>query len=182
MKKTFKKTFIKLAIASLALTGFAAQAVTLAGPAVNYNGHQYTLLSSTDSWTDSEAFAITLGGHLVAVNDAAEMAFLNSTFGSNSLWIGLERTGPSSFAWTNGDALTYTNWAGGEPNNAGGNENYVHTYANNGTWNDLSNNSNYAGAKFGVLETAVSEPSEIALMFAGLGIMGYIARRRKAAK
>ena len=95
----------------------------------------------------------------------------------------MARISPTSFAWTNGDALTYTNWAGGEPNNFGGNENYVHTYANNGTWNDLANNSSYAGAKFGVLElAAVPEPSEIALMLAGLGILGFVLRRRQAQK
>lgn len=178
-----KKTVIKLALASLALLSFASQAVSIISPTVSYNGHQYNLLSDTNSWTDSEAFAISQGGHLVAVNDAAEMAFLNSTFGSNALWIGLARTSPSSFAWTNGDALTYTNWAGGEPNNAGGNEDYVHTYASWGAWNDLANNSGYAGAKFGVLElAAVPEPSEIALMFAGLAMMGFIMRRRQARK
>jgi hypothetical protein len=178
-----KKTIIKLALASLALLSFASHAVTIVSPTFTYNGHQYNLLSSTNSWTDSEAFAIAQGGHLVAINDSAEMAFLNSTFGTNALWIGLARTSPTSFAWTNGDALAYTNWQGGEPNNAGGNENYVHTYANLGTWNDLSNNSGYAGAKFGVLElAAIPEPSELALMFAGLGIMGFMFRRRQSGK
>lgn len=175
-----KKTLITLAVAALSLTGIAAQAVTIAGPAVQYNGHEYTLLTSTNSWLDSEAFAVTMGGHLVAVNDSAEMNFLNANFGQNALWIGLARTGPSSFAWSNGDAFTYANWQGGEPNNAGGNENYVHTYANLGTWNDLAEGSSYAGAKFGVLETTVPEPGELALMFAGLGVMSLIARRRKS--
>ena len=177
------KLIIKLAVASLALLSFASHAVSIISPTVTYNGHQYNLLSSTNSWTDSEAFAISQGGHLVAVNDAAEMGFLNSTFGRNALWIGLERISPIAFAWTNGDALTYTNWQAGEPNNFGGNENYVHTYAGVGTWNDLANNSGYAGAKFGVLElAAVPEPSEIALMLAGLGIIGLIMRRRQAGK
>ena len=178
-----KKIIIKIAIASLALLSFSSHAVSIIGPTVTYNGHQYSLLSSTNSWTDSEAFAVLQGGHLVSVNDAAEMGFLNSTFGRDALWIGLARVSPTAFAWTSGDALTYTNWAGGEPNNFGGNENYVHTYAGVGTWNDLANNSSYAGAKFGVLELAnVPEPSEIALMLAGLGIMGLIIRRRQAGK
>ena len=180
-----KKIIIKIAIASLALLSFASQAVSIIGPTVTYNGHQYSLLSSTDSWTDSEAFAVLQGGHLVSVNDAAEMGFLNSTFGTNALWIGLARFGPSisDFAWTSGEAFTYSNWAGGEPNNFGGNENYVHTYAGSGVWNDLANNSGYAGAKFGVLELVdVPEPSEIALMIAGLGIMGLLMRRRQVGK
>ena len=180
-----KKTIKMLAIAALSLAGFSAQAVSIVGPTVTYNGHQYTLLSSTDSWIDSEAFAVSQGGHLVAVNDGSEMNFLNSTFGANNLWLGLERTGPgvSDFIWSNGDALTFTNWAPSEPNNAGGSENYVHTYANWGAWNDLSEGNGYAGAKFGVLEMVdIPEPGEIALMFAGLGMMGLVLRRRKAGK
>lgn len=178
-----KKIIIKLALASLALLSFASQAVTIVSPTFTYNGHQYNLLSSTNSWVDSEAFAVSLGGHLVAVNDAAEMTFLNSTFGSNALWIGLARTSPSSFAWTNGDALSYTNWQDGEPNNAGGNEDYVHTYAGLGTWNDLAEGGSWGGDKFGVVElTAVPEPSEIALMIAGLAMMGFTMRRRQAGK
>jgi hypothetical protein len=178
-----KKNYIKLAIAALSFVGCAAQAVTVASSTFTYNGHQYTQLSATDSRTDSETFAISLGGHLVAVNDAAEMNFLNATFGQNALWIGLEWAG-SDWAWSNGDALTYTNWGGGEPNGFA-NEPYVHTYANSGVWNDLSNNSNYAGPKFGIVEVAsvnVPEPGGLGLMFAGLGLMAYIARRRKAAK
>lgn len=174
------KSFAKTALAILALASAASSqaAITVLDTAA-YGGKTYSLLSS-DNWIASETFAVANGGHLVAINDAAENSFLNTTWGkTKTLWIGLQRTGASTFAWTNGDALTYTNWAGGEPNNAGGNENYVHTYSN-GTWNDLPSSSSYAAPQYGVMEvTAVPEPETYAMLLAGLGVMGMIARRRK---
>jgi len=174
-----------LAFAALAVFGAAAQAATATGPTISFNGHDYTLLT-TDDWAPSEAYAISQGGHLVSIDDAAENTFILGTFRSvGSIWLGLERVGTGNnladFAWTDGSASTFRNWAGGEPNNYGGNENVVHMYSN-GTWNDLpGSGSGYDGAKYGVMEvTAVPEPETYALMLAGLASMAFVARRRKA--
>ena len=172
-----------LAFAALAVFGATAQAATT-GPTIAYNGHNYTLLTS-DNWASSEAYAVSQGGHLVSIDDAAENTFILNTFRpSGSIWIGLLRSANipvDSFAWTDGSASTYRNWAGGEPNNAGGNENAVHMYSN-GQWNDLpGNNNSYDGLKYGVMEvTAVPEPETYALMLAGLASMAFVARRRNA--
>ena len=40
-----------------------------------------------------------------------------------------------TFVWDDGSTSTYTNWADGEPNDAIGNTNCVHTY-HTGEWND----------------------------------------------
>lgn len=166
-----------IVLASLVLAAAGAQADTT-GVTGDFGGHHYTELNAS-SWTDAEAQAIAMGGHLVAVNSAAENGFLNSTFGSaHALWIGFLRYGPNptDFAWTNGDAVTYTNWAGGEPNNYGG-EDYTHTYTN-GQWNDLANVSDYAGPKYGVVES-VPEPGMVAMLLAGLAALTVAARRNK---
>ncbi len=172
--------FRTLAFAALTFVGAAAQAVTTTGPTISYNGHDYTLLTA-ENWIDSEAYAVTQGGHLVVVDDAAENSFINSTFGSDkTIWLGLQRLGAGdNFGWVDGSMSTYRNWAAGEPNDYFG-ENYVHTYTN-GQWNDLASSSGYAAPQYGVLEvTAVPEPETYALMLAGLAAMAFVARRRKA--
>lgn len=176
------KQITQAALAAALLASASAHADISVLSTATFGGHTYQMLSD-DTWTNSEAFAVSHGGHLVAVNSAAENDFISTTFGSSvALWIGLNRTAPgaSTFGWSNGDAVTYTNFAGGEPNNAGGNEDYVHTYVG-GQWNDLPNDSGYAGPKHGVVEiTPVPEPESWAMMLAGLGLLGVFARRRKA--
>lgn len=177
------QVFKKLALAGLFAASCSAHAISLIGPTVTYNGHDYTQISA-DTWTNSEAFAVSKGAHLVAVNDAAENTFLISTFGTNNaLWLGLYRTSPNAptFAWTNGDAVTYTNWAAGEPNNCCSGEDYTHTYTS-GQWNDLDNFNGYAGPKYGILETVSASVPEANILFmalTGLGLLGF-ARRRAA--
>lgn len=179
------KSFTKAAVCVAAFAAVNAHAITVIGTA-NYNGHTYSLLSQAN-WEDSETFAVSQGGHLAAVNDAAENTFLNATWGTTrTLWIGLKRTAPNAptFAWSNGDAVAYTNWSGGEPNNYWNGlvgEDYTHTYTN-GTWNDLANNSGYAYPQYGVMEvSAVPESETLAMLLAGLGLVGAVARRRKQA-
>ena len=174
-----------LALATFALVGASAQAATITGPTVLYMGHDYSLLTA-DNWAASEAYAVSQGGHLVSIDDAAENTFILSTFRpSGSIWIGLERVGLGSsvadFAWTDGSTSTYRNWNANEPNNFGGTEYATHMYSN-GQWNDINgNNTSFDGAKFGVLEVAtVPEPETYALVLAALASMAFVVRHRKA--
>jgi hypothetical protein len=61
-----------------------------------YAGHTYTLTPRSMSWTEAEAEAQRLGGHLVTINDAAEQAWVSETFGGWGgwyLWLGMNRSG-----------------------------------------------------------------------------------------
>jgi len=97
----------------------------ITAPIFTYNGKFY-LLSNAGTWTQAQAQAVSLGGNLVTVNDAAENEFLVNTFGGTErLWIGLtDEVTEGTFKWANGEAVTYTNWNPGEPNNFN-NEDYV---------------------------------------------------------
>jgi len=93
----------------------------LIGPVTNaISGHYYYLLTAND-WTNSEAKAVSLGGHLVTINDAAENQWVSTTFGlsnntARALWIGLNaRSTPDAFEWSSGEPVTYTDWGRNSP-------------------------------------------------------------------
>ncbi|MBC7771879.1 MAG: hypothetical protein H7210_05250 [Pyrinomonadaceae bacterium] len=129
------------------LTITSAPITTIGAPKSNpANGHVYYLLSGS-SWTQAEAAAIALGGHLVSVNDAAENEFVRSNFASESCWLGLsDQTVEGTFRWADQSTVSYTNWYPFEPNNDG-NEDFVHMYPD-GSWNDIS----AANARLSVVE------------------------------
>lgn len=57
-------------------------------------------------------------------------------------FIGLVRNKDKNFYTVKGLKPSYTHWARGEPNNAGG-ENCVHLYSIAGTWNDINCNNRF---------------------------------------
>ena len=123
------------------------------------NGHPYFLLGQSDFAT-AQAMALSLGGNLVSIDSAAENTWVVNEFSnfggtSRDLMIGLTDLNiEGTFEWVSGEALTYENWAAGEPNNnngSGGDEDYVEITPN-GQWNDFDD----AGGGYGVVE--ISEP------------------------
>ena len=197
------KTFsLLLAVTGLIATSFVSQATifTMGSPVVNpANGHTYYLLS-TGSWSDSEAFAQTLGGNLTTINDSAENQWVYSTFTSLAtsltsqsdpeLWIGFydpvtnDGNGAqhaADFVWVDGEPVTYTAWKTGQPDNSAGVEYYTQISGpldfQNSQWNDLMNSGGgAAGFIYGVVEV-VPEPQSYAFLLVCVG--AFIMSRRK---
>ena len=75
------------------------------------NNHSYKRIHC-ESWDDAQAKAVAEGAHLVSINDAAEQEWLVSIFGTAPCWIGLtDLVKEGEWGWTNGEPLTYINWA-----------------------------------------------------------------------
>ncbi|MFN6146384.1 MAG: lectin-like protein [Planctomycetota bacterium] len=104
------------------------------------NGHRYALTPPM-SWPQAEALAVTYGGHLATVRNAAEHSWLWSTFGgqNSSPWIGLnDRAVEGQWVWSSGELESYRNWSPAEPN-GGNNEDCAHMwFTQAGFWNDTN--------------------------------------------
>jgi hypothetical protein len=109
------------------------------------NGHWYSLYSLGDQATYQMALdaASHFGGSLVTINSPEEQAFINTSMAAKLLGgttaIGLYQEQGSQepdggWSWVTGEPLKWTNWASGEPNNAGG-ESLGMMYPD-GSWND----------------------------------------------
>ncbi len=145
-----KTTLIYFLLCSLRITATDLCAQIVAGPITNAaTGHYYYLVGPS-YWTNAEAQAKSLGGHLAAINDAAENAWILDTFGNYDgiprvLMIGFtDQAQEGQWLWTSGEPVTYVNWAPGEPNNGMG----IYPYENvavmygagdsrAGLWNDM---------------------------------------------
>lgn len=150
---------ISVAELSAVATDVSTSGFVEAEPAyLEYGAHRYALTFARSTWLDCEAEAVARGGHLVAINDVDENDFLVRTFGfaepaypgglGQEIYLGLRQdTGSPNysepaggFSWINGDALTFTNWTPGEPNNYfGAGEDYVQTGPGTAKWGDIRN-------------------------------------------
>lgn len=134
------------------------------------NGHTYYLIAANSSgdgvtWTDAEATAVSLGGHLATVRNNLENAWICNTFtGRKDLWMGLnDAAREGTFVWSSGETSSYRKWHPGEPNNANGGEDYGEIYnlpIGQYYWNDFDNRANIFPDRpmYGVAEVASIAP------------------------
>lgn len=163
------------------------------------NGHSYSLTPTPMNFFDARAFATGAGGYLASVNDQAEHDWLVTTFNvgttpgpTDTLWVGYsDEIIEGTWVWDSGEAISYTNWGPGEPNDGGGltnpaGEDYATLWwAHAGRWNDWPGDIYYpiGGdpngiplAFYGIVEV-VPAPGALALLF---GAAPFVLRRRRA--
>lgn len=141
-----------------------------------------------------------VSGYLATITSAAEQTFLNTlnaayTAASNAhsgryvrAWLGgSDATIEGTWEWTTGETFAYTNWA----NNANNNNNnadkkdYLAGWWRGDRWRDCKRNCNVY--KYVVEYDAsasispVPVPASLPMIAAGLGLMAFVARRRKKA-
>ena len=104
---------------------------------------RYELAPDELSWNEHNDRALAMGGHLVSITSAEENELVARIAGGRTVWIGGMRKGSGNgsgadhWCWCDGQPWIYANWAPGEPNNHGGNENRIHLNGHNKLWNDV---------------------------------------------
>ena len=118
-----------VAAASLLLSAAGASAAPVVwNTGTGANGNSYELISDPAvSWDAARAAAQSRGGDLATITSAEEQAFVESLMSSASVltggyWFGIREVTEGVYQNVDGSPLTYTHWAGSEPNNALGNE------------------------------------------------------------
>ena len=121
-----------------------------------HNGHRYCLTPEGLNWIQAQAFARLRGGYLVSISSQQEQEWLIQQFGGTRLlWIGFtDSVVEGIWRWSSGEAVSFTNWASGEPNDDQGNEDYaVMNWGSPGFWNDLGPESQEWDSKgIGIVE------------------------------
>lgn len=145
---------------------------------ITYNGHTYAVTDVGSSWTEAEAFAVSQGGHLVTINDAAENAFIFETFvAADNLdyWIGFNCVGCSNYldatqwGWSSGETSTFENFRAGQPDWGSGSDRFaVINFAGVGAVWD-----NYPDASFGTPKAIIEfdDPQSVSEPFSVLGFL-----------
>ncbi|MEZ5302516.1 MAG: hypothetical protein R3F11_18060 [Verrucomicrobiales bacterium] len=158
MRKTL--LFTAAGFSAAASSAFAQYVTAPTGPGGTWN--LYELNAAGLTWNDANNAANartygTLPGHLLSVHSGTENHLIQNFAGNGDVWLGLSdnpalvaggaETGSvasgsnlvpptnGAWAWSSGEAFTYANWGGGEPNNAGVGESVGHIRGDE-MWND----------------------------------------------
>jgi len=159
------------------------------------NDHYYEFFDANVSWDDAFKAAqstsfMGMTGYLATITSAGENRFASVTVAGGILaWLGAsDADNEGTFTWRDGpetgQALTYTSWNPGEPNNCCGGENYLQT--NFGAvmgWNDHGGPGNGGQingylVEFSAAPSTVPEPASLALVMAAALAGVGVARRR----
>lgn len=107
--------------------------------------HSYELVEASMTWSAANTYAISQGGYLATITSAEELADVSNLIASgqkSSYWLGgTDEIIEGQWKWVTGEDFNFSNWNAGEPNNWGGNEDYLELLKSNGKWNDLPGSS-----------------------------------------
>jgi len=152
------------------------------------NGHWYDVVAvdtvSQNWWEDAEGKALALGGHLAAINDSDEDAWIatNIVKGTRrNYWLGLnDAVVEGALVWAGGEELIYRNWVADWRNTGG--KDYVFIRQSDGKWDiGYKNDCGLGLAEWsaGAATAAAPEPVSFALFAIGGGALGLTRRFRK---
>lgn len=111
-----------------------------------YKGHIYELYDKPTSWETAKIVCENKGGHLATITSEKEQKTIEKLVQhGNAKYYNIGATNKddiTQWKWVTGEAMAYTNWAVGEPNNVSNLERYLSIFTSDnyfGKWNDTTN-------------------------------------------
>uniref|UniRef100_A0A3B3USW4 Ladderlectin-like n=1 Tax=Poecilia latipinna TaxID=48699 RepID=A0A3B3USW4_9TELE len=108
-----------------------------------YRSRCFRYFSSAYTWAQAERNCISMGGNLASVHSSEEYheiqsLIMRATYAMKVTWIGgSDATEVSTWSWSDGSLMTFTNWCPGEPNNGGWNQDCMQmNYSGEKCWDD----------------------------------------------
>lgn len=97
---------------------------------LEFAGHRYQLIAEGMDWQEAVEWCEAAGGQLACITSQEEADAVNTILrpeltegddGLGGFWIGAykEVTAAAEWEWVNGSPVTFTNWAGGNPDHSG---------------------------------------------------------------
>ena len=125
-----------------------------------FGNHKYSVIDESLTWQQAKAKCEEMGGHLVTINSEEEQKYIEGLIENKTrkqYWIGMSRS-QDGLQWVTGEAVSYENWDGSEPNSHtrsdGEKEDYIQIYnqanpavysSRRFAWNDIYNDNTYPG-------------------------------------
>ncbi|MDQ3143173.1 MAG: HYR domain-containing protein, partial [Bacteroidota bacterium] len=100
------------------------------------NGHRYFCSNGPQDWATARFLCKQNGGNLASITSEEENNFVSAKLNGQTAWIGgSDELSEGRFLWNDGSNFSYSKWYPGQPNNFGGNEDYIELLPD-GNWND----------------------------------------------
>lgn len=100
-----------------------------------YEGKWYARVDKAVSWKDAKAACEAVKGRLAVVHDAQTWEFVQLAGGTGWFWLGAsDEAKPGEWRWVDGSAMSFSAWAGRQPDNLKGGESFLQA-GFEGKWN-----------------------------------------------
>ena len=118
-----------------------AMDVTMGDQQSGGDERRFEVVTGTFTWIQAKSDAENRGGKLACIKNAEDQSSVEAIMQGASYWIGgTDEITEGQWKWVDGEAMSFQNWAAGEPNDVNGGENALQIYPS-GEWNDLPTNS-----------------------------------------
>jgi len=110
------------------------------------------------NYASAQELCSSYGAHVVTIGSGLENFFVSSLVTPvDHVWLGFtDSENEDDWLWEDGSEVYYTNWASGEPNDAGG-EDCAEMYVSSADWNDIScTDTNYVVCEYSGAEASVT--------------------------